>query len=397
MAPARRTRILIVDDSAVMRSLLRSVVSSDAGLEVAGTAADGASALSGLALNRPDLILLDVEMPVMDGLVTLRELRTRGHKMPVIMCSSLTQRGARVTIEALAGGASDYVAKPTGQAGREAALRTLAQELIPKIHALTSSTTSQPPSRSAGAMPGQPPPVFSGAARPSLFPHATSLGLPPRPQPITSVPAVVAIGVSTGGPAALDVLLPALPADFALPVLIVQHMPELFTRLFAERLNGRCRLRVCEASEADPISAGTIYIARGNWHLEALPASIPSVPPTLHLNQGPLENHCRPAVDVLFRSVAKVYGSGVLAVVLTGMGSDGMLGCRTIREQGGAVLAQDQASSTVWGMPGVVAAAGLAHKILPLDAIAPEILRIAGRIRAERRPLANDLVRQGVA
>jgi two-component system chemotaxis response regulator CheB len=208
---------------------------------------------------------------------------------------------------------------------------------------------------------------------------------------------VVAIGVSTGGPAALDVLLPALPADFPLPILIVQHMPELFTRLFAERLNGRCKLRVCEASEADQVSAGTIYIARGNWHLEVMTSTGASAAPKLHLNQGPLENHCRPAVDVLFRSVAKIYGSGVLAVVLTGMGSDGMLGCRVIREQGGAVLAQDQASSTVWGMPGVVAGAGLAHKVLPLDAIAPEILRIAGRTRAERRPLPSDLVRQGVA
>ncbi len=150
MAPARRTRILIVDDSAVMRSLLRSVIATDPAFEVAGTAADGASALNALALNSPDLVLLDVEMPVMDGLVTLRQLRERGHKMPVIMCSSLTQRGAKVTIEALAVGASDYVAKPSGQPGREAAVRALAQELIPKIHALTRA--SQPcASRSIGA------------------------------------------------------------------------------------------------------------------------------------------------------------------------------------------------------------------------------------------------------
>jgi two-component system chemotaxis response regulator CheB len=188
-----------------------------------------------------------------------------------------------------------------------------------------------------------------------------------------------------------------LPANFALPVLIVQHMPELFTHLFAERLNGRCNLRVREASESDPVCAGTIYIARGNWHLEAVPASVPSSPPVLHLGQGPLENHCRPAVDVLFRSLARLYGSGVLAVVLTGMGSDGMNGCRLIREQGGSVLAQDAASSTVWGMPGAVATAGLAHRVLPLDAIAPEILRIAGRAESGLRQPSRDLVRKAVS
>jgi two-component system chemotaxis response regulator CheB len=188
-------------------------------------------------------------------------------------------------------------------------------------------------------------------------------------------------------------VLPALPAGFPLPVLIVQHMPELFTRLFAERLNGRCNLRVREASEGEPVLPGTIYIARGNWHLEALVAPAASAPATLHLTQGPLENHCRPAVDVLFRSVARVYGSGVLAVVLTGMGADGLNGCRMIREQGGSVLAQDQASSTVWGMPGAVATAGLAHKVLPLDAVAPEILRIV----SHARPLPRDLSRQAVS
>ena len=388
MAPARRTRILIVDDSAVMRSLLRSVVSSDPGLEVAGTAADGASALNSLALNCPDLILLDVEMPVMDGLVTLRELRRRGNRMPVIMCSSLTQRGARVTIEALAGGASDYVTKPTGQSGREAATRALAQELIPKIRALTNSSRIPSPAQ----------PILPGAPRVALaFPSGVPTSAPPRLQPITSVPTVVAIGVSTGGPAALDVLLPALPAAFPLPVLIVQHMPELFTRLFAERLNSRCSLRVHEASEGEPVCAGTIYIARGNWHLEVLTAVIPNAPPSLHLTQGPLENHCRPAVDVLFRSAARVYGSGVLAVVLTGMGSDGLSGCRIIREQAGTVLAQDEASSTVWGMPGAVATAGLAHKILPLEAIAPEILRITGRARSQALLPSRDLNRQAVS
>ncbi len=377
MTAGRRTRILIVDDSAVMRSLLRTVVSADASLEVAGTAADGESALGTVESIRPDLILLDVEMPVMDGLVTLRKLRARRHKMPVIMCSSLTQRGAKVTIEALASGASDYVAKPAGQAGREAAIRTLSGDLLPKIHALTNQT------------PLAVTAVFPATARTSSL---NPLPPPPKAQAITATPAALMIGISTGGPAALDVLLPALPATFPLPVLIVQHMPELFTKLFAERLNGRCPLNVREAAEGDLARPGTIYVARGNWHMELQAASRTGLPASLHLTQSAPENHCRPAADVLFRSAAVVYGAGALALVMTGMGSDGMLGCKIIRDHGGSVLAQDQASSAVWGMPGAVTNAGLAHKVLPLNALAPEILRLCSRTHNEARELRESVV-----
>lgn len=373
MTIPRRSRILIVDDSAVMRNLLRSVVSADPQLEVAGTAVDGASALESVPFVWPDLILLDVEMPVMDGLATLRELRRRGIRIPVIMCSSLTQRGATVTVEALACGAADYVAKPSGASDRETALRQLASELIPKICALTKQSAARAVSLPARSEAVQSTQLHAssacGAIRASGELHAG---------PGISTPAVVAIGVSTGGPAALDVVLPSLPADFPLPVLVVQHMPELFTHILAERLNRRCGLRVCEAAQAKPVSPGTVYIARGNWHMETIAASSAEKPVTLRLHQGTPENHCRPAVDVLFRSVARVYGAGVLAVVLTGMGSDGLLGSRMIHDFGGAVLAQDEASSTVWGMPGAVAAAGLAHKVLPLDSIASEILRMTG-------------------
>jgi two-component system chemotaxis response regulator CheB len=378
MTAPSRIRVLIVDDSAVMRSLLRSVILSDPGLEVAGTAADGATALESIRLDSPNLVLLDVEMPVMDGLATLREMRARRHTMPVIMCSALTQHGATVTIEALASGASDYVAKPTGQSGREAAARALAQELLPKIHALTAHL--------------QPRPAAPAAPR-------TLLPMPAAPQPlaprVSTKPTVLAVGVSTGGPAALDVLLPQLPQNFPVPVLIVQHMPEMFTRLLAERLSRRCSLQVCEAEEGMPATAGSIYIARGNWHMEAVAAARPGAPATIHLTQDPPENHCRPAVDTLFRSAARVYGSGVLAVVLTGMGYDGLAGSRVILEHGGSVLAQDQASSTVWGMPGAVAQAGLAYKVLPLSGIAPEILRVAGHAAAapaEARNLARMVV-----
>jgi len=362
MPPVASKRILVVDDSTVMRSLLRSVLLSAPGFEVAGTAGDGESALRLIEDLHPDLVLLDVEMPVMDGLATLRKLRSHGYKMPVIMCSALTQRGGRVTIEALASGASDYVAKPNGQAGPAAAMQTLAGELLPKLMALTSVDSSAP--------------VLS---LPSRIPQ-----LAPRSE-VASTPAILVLGVSTGGPAALDILLPALPRNFPLPVLIVQHMPELFTRLLAERLAQRCALLVSEAAEGAAVQPGRIAIARGNWHLEVLPPSRSSLSPTLHLTQAPPENHCRPAVDVLFRTAAAHYGSGVLAVVLTGMGSDGLAGARLIRARGGTVLAQDRESSAIWGMPGAVVQAGLAQRILPIREMAPELIRLASRAPSVRK------------
>lgn len=382
-----RRRVLIVDDSAVMRSLLRAVIAKDTALEVAGTVADGAAALTALDTIRPDLMLLDVEMPVMDGLTTLRQLRARGNRMPVIMCSSLTQQGARITVEALASGASDSVAKPNGLAGREAAIEALAGELIPKIraltHALTHASTHALTHASTHALTHASTHA-STRARPAAARAGASPAFSasfPRREPISAVPAVVAIGVSTGGPAALAALLPALPAAFPLPVVIVQHMPEHFTRLFAERMDSISKLRVREAAEGEPLAPGTIWIAQGDRHLEALAPLRAGAPATLHLTGRPAENHCRPSVDVLFRSFAHVYGAGVLAVVLTGMGTDGLNGCRAVRQRGGTVFAQDAATSTVWGMPGAVAQAGLAHRVLPLSAIGPEIVRIAARAR----------------
>jgi two-component system chemotaxis response regulator CheB len=382
---ARAARILIVDDSAVMRSLLRSVIGVDKRLEVAGTANDGASALRAMDALAPDLILLDVEMPVMDGLSTLKAMRNKPRKVPVIMCSSLTQRGAKVTIEALASGAADYVAKPSGAASREAAIHTLAQDLVPKILALTAPRGHHAEilSAPAGIFPVAPP----------ILRSASAISLSPA---ITSVPAILLIGVSTGGPAALDLLLPALPANFPLPVLIVQHMPELFTKMLAERLNTHCPMRVLEAAHGQPIRPGTIHIAKGNWHMEVAGAHSEggpfAFPPILRLTQDASENHCRPSVDVLFRTAVQAYGSRVLAVVLTGMGCDGLAGSRLVREHHGTVLAQDAATSAVWGMPGAVAQAGLAQRILPLHAIAPEILRLAGRMQREAVELRESAV-----
>lgn len=396
--PARAARVLIVDDSAVMRALLRSVVGCDTRLEVAGAASDGASALRTLDSLRPDLILLDVEMPGMDGVSTLKQLKARGSRIPVIMCSSLTHRGAKVTIEALASGAADYVAKPAGQPSRDAAVQALAHDLVPKILALTASATggqqasapnaafspapwaaSRAPVEAKGLLPGQyalPPGVAvmqpgSGAPTAALVP-----------------PAVVLVGVSTGGPAALDVVLPSMPGNFPLPILIVQHMPELFTKMLAERLNTRCAMRVQEAVEREPVRGGTIYIARGDWHMKVASGG----PPALRLTQEAPENHCRPAADVLFRTGVAAYGARTLGVVLTGMGYDGLAGSRLIRDAGGTVLAQDQATSAVWGMPGAVAQAGLAHRVLPLNEIAIEILRLTRRSQREAPALRESAV-----
>jgi len=353
MAPARRTRILIVDDSAVMRSLLRSVIATDPAFEMAGTAADGASALNALALNSPDLVLLDVEMPVMDGLVTLRQLRERGHKIPVIMCSSLTQRGAKVTIEALAVGASDYVAKPSGQPGREAAVRALAQELIPKIHALTRA--SQP------------------CAIDPLAPRLAPAGLAASVAgPVSSaLPRVVAIGVSTGGPAVLDVLLPTLPADFPLPIVIVQHMPEMFTRAFSDRLDSLCRISVKEAEANDTVLRGRALIAPGNHHLLLKRSGARYY---VDIKDGPLVSRHRPSVDVLFRSAARYAGPNAVAVIMTGMGDDGASGMVEMKQAGAVTIAQDEATSVVFGMPNEAIKRGAVDLVLPLPGIAGSIL-----------------------
>jgi two-component system chemotaxis response regulator CheB len=340
-------RVLVVDDSLVMRSLLRMVLASDPAIELAGMAADGVAALEAVDRLKPDLVLLDIEMPRMNGLEVLAELRSRNTKAKVIMCSTLTRRGAAITLEALAQGATDYVTKPTAQNGAADAVATLTRDLLPRMKALFPAPQSSHSN--------------TGALAASDAPH--------------SRPEIVVLGVSTGGPAALQTLLPMLPGNFPVPIAVVQHMPQLFTALLAERLNRECALTVREAAFAMLPEPGTVSIARGDWHLEF--AKIPfGSGQMLRLSQAAPEHYCRPSVDTLFRSAAREYGAGTIGVVLTGMGSDGLEGCKAIRNAGGCVLVQDRATSAVWGMPGVVAEAGLAQRILPLPAIAAELIRL---------------------
>lgn len=352
----RRIRVLIVDDAVVVRRLVADVLSADPEIELAGTAASGSIALAKIPQVNPDVITLDVEMPGMSGLETLAEIRRQYPSIRVIMFSTLTERGAATTLDALSLGASDYVAKPSNTGSIDAAIERVRADLVPKVKAFCA--------RVAG--------LASPSARPAMPPLR-----PAQPRARSPVD-VVAIGVSTGGPNALATLLPLLPADLPVPVLIVQHMPPVFTRLLAERLATRAPFPVAEGRQGAVLQPGTAWIAPGDHHMEVRREGTAVV---LTLHQGAPENSCRPAVDPLFRSVARVYGATVLAAVLTGMGHDGLRGAQAIREAGGRVLAQDEASSVVWGMPGAVTNAGLADRVLPLEQIASEI---AWRVRGRR-------------
>lgn len=341
-------RILVVDDSVVIRKMLSDTLSGDGALEVVGTASDGHVALAKIRLLKPDLITLDVEMPVMNGLEALAAVRKLYPKLQVIMFSTLTERGAAATLDALSLGASDYATKPSNTGSPAGAIERIRSELIPKIKGLCG---------------------------------AAALGVTPliRLRPASKVRVrsnprieIVAIGTSTGGPNALAEVLPRIPKDFPVPIVVVQHMPPIFTRLLAERLASRSAIPVEEGSAGAILSSGHAWIAPGNFHMKVIRTGMTW---RLNLNQGPRENSCRPAVDVLFRSVALAYGANVLGLVMTGMGSDGTLGAQHIRDAGGDVIIQDEASSIVWGMPGLVHASGLADAAYPLDHLATEITR----------------------
>jgi two-component system chemotaxis response regulator CheB len=342
-----KIRVLVVDDAVVVRSRVSKILASDPQLEVVGVAANGRIALAKIPQVNPDVVILDVEMPEMNGLETLAALRPIYPHLPVIMFSTSTWAGASATLEALSLGASDYATKPSNLGSVEAANQHTREELIPKIKLFGAEITAGSP---------------SSVAYPVVLPIRTKI------EPVD----VVAIGVSTGGPNALAILLSEIPADFSVPILIVQHMPPMFTKLLAERLSSKCQIPVEEAVPGVVLKPGQAWIAPGDFHM-IVQRNANAV--RLELHQAPPENSCRPSVDVLLRSVAQVYGAAAIAVILTGMGQDGLHGCQCIREAGGQVLAQDQASSVVWGMPSFVINAGLADRIVPLEQMADEIMQ----------------------
>ena len=350
-----KIRVLIVDDAVVVRRLISDVLSEDPAFEICGVAANGKIALSKIPQVNPDIVILDIEMPEMNGLEALREIRKNYRNLPVIMFSTLTEQGAKTTVEALALGASDYVAKPANVGGVVKAKEVLRNELIPKVKSLCAKAGLQ-----ITSSPGPAQPAAQSAAR-KVMPERRSERVD-----------IVVVGVSTGGPNALDRLIPGVPASFPVPILIVQHMPPVFTKSLADRLNTHAKIRVFEAEEGMIPQPACAYLAPGDYHLVLVKEGGQL---KIRLNRDPAENSCRPAADVLFRSAASVCRSNVLGVVMTGMGQDGLRGCQAIAEAGGQIIVQDEASSVVWGMPGFVARSGLADKILPLDQLGGEIVR----------------------
>ena len=345
----RKIRVLIVDDSAIIRQTVSDELGLDPEIEIAGTAPNGQIALAKMTQVNPDFVLLDVEMPVLDGLKTLSELKKTHRRIPVMMFSSLTERGADATLDALMLGAAGYFTKPN-RGGIEESRRIIREQLLPQIKAICAANLAK-------------------------FETARSTVVPVSP-PARTVPSgvvgIVAIGVSTGGPNALMELFRSLPADLPVPIVIVQHMPPVFTKQLANRLSANSKIIVEEATSGTLLEPGRAWIAPGDNHMTVARQGLRQ---RLVLDKEPQENSCRPAVDPLFRSVAKVFGGQALAIVMTGMGSDGLRGCEAIKAVGGRVLIQDEASSVVWGMPGNVSRAGLADKVLPLSLIGPEIVR----------------------
>jgi len=362
-------RVLIVDDSAVVRGSLGRIVDAAGDMRVVTTAVNGQAALDALRHTPADVVLLDIEMPVMDGLTALPLMLERQPGLRVLMTSSLTHEGAKVTMRALALGAVDFVHKPQAKDGVQA-LTALAAQLTGKIRAVaggrgaTSGTTASPAAGTATA---------TAAARSNVSGYAGPPGGagPGGARGEWAPPQVVAIASSTGGPNALAEIMRDLPGDFPVPILVTQHMPPIFTAMLAQRLSREGALACDEARDGEPLLAGHVYVAPGDYHMLV---SGTAAAPTIRLVQGEPENHCRPAADPMFRSVAQVYGAATLAVVLTGMGDDGRRGCDVMVGAGGRVLVQDEASSVVWGMPGSVVEANVPCSIVPLSAMAGQLV-----------------------
>jgi two-component system chemotaxis response regulator CheB len=350
------TRLLIVDDSAVIRRELTTALAREPGLTVIGAASSGRVALMKIPLLHPDVVVLDIEMPDLDALETLATIRQEWPKLPIIILNVPTVPGAAATVDALTLGASSYAMKPESAVPSPGSMATLAAEVVSRIEQCCPGFSRDQPVVRKPAR---------GLAAPAL-------------QRID----IVAIGVSTGGPQALMDVLPVFTVDFPVPILIVQHMPPVFTRLLAERLAGKSRIPVGEGMLYQTLAPGHAWIAPGDFHMSV---ERDGEEVRLVTDRRAPENSCRPAADVLFRSLAQVYGPHVLAVVMTGMGQDGLRGCEQIHAAGGQVIVQDEASSVVWGMPGIVAKAGLADQIVPLKELGTAIVDRVWRQRYSAR------------
>lgn len=367
---SRPIRVMVVDDSAVVRGLVTRWLGEANDIEVVSAQRNGKTALEALGSADPDVIILDIEMPEMDGLTALPEILRKKPDAVVIMASTLTRRNAEISLKALSLGARDYIPKPEAQHGMVTA-DDFRRDLLEKIRAL------------APRRPGAPRPAVARAPDPET----------PRPKNITAPasgpislrnpssvrPRVLVIGSSTGGPPALTSVLQTLGADGAdVPILITQHMPPTFTGILAEHLTRATGRLAAEGKDGEPITAGRIYVAPGGRHMIVESGAVP----TIRLTDGPPVNYCKPAVDPLFESVAKTYGSATLALVLTGMGHDGAAGGRAVAAAGGTVIAQDEASSVVWGMPGATARTGVCSAVLPLDRIPGQLSRYLKGMKA---------------
>ena len=358
---------MVVDDSVVIRGLISRWVNAEADMEVVASLRTGLDAVNQLDRIKPDVAVLDIEMPELDGISALPQLLAKKRDLIVIMASTLTRRNAEISFKALSLGASDYIPKP--ESTREAsAAEIFHHDLIQKIRAFGAKVRRAQPAIAspslAPALPAGKPAPRPAVAQPALMKRAFG----------TLIPRVLVIGSSTGGPQALMSLVTELgPVIDRCPVLITQHMPPTFTTILAEHLARSSRRPAHEGIDGEPVKAGTIYLAPGGRHMRVVRRGAETV---IALDDGPAVNFCKPAVDPLFTSAIEVWQGGMLAVILTGMGSDGMRGGKEIVAAGGSVIAQDEATSVVWGMPGAAANAGICAAILPLNQIAPKVVRV---------------------
>ncbi len=376
-------RVMVVDDAIVVRAMVARWVEAEPDMTIVASLRSGREAIEQVERAAPDVVVLDVDMPETDGIAALPRLLEKQRDLVILMASTLTRRNAELSLRALVLGATDYIPKP--QTNREfSTTPAFRRELIDKIRVLgfrkrrkagLSSTRLEVPRTHAAAAPVRDRIVET---IPSLVPdlvtdgyHAGSRKM--RPFPAT-VPRVLLIGSSTGGPQAVDAVISGIGAVIeSVPVLITQHMPPTFTTIFAERLARMTGRPIAEAQHGEPVRAGHVYVAPGGRHMRVVRCDIGG---QIVLDDGPPVNFCKPAVDALFSSAAEVWGGACLALVLTGMGTDGTRGAAEIVAAGGGIIAQDEATSVVWGMPGSVANAGLCSAILPLDQIAPRIVRL---------------------